>query len=151
VEDFDYIVYTDGCSLGNPGAGGVGIVIIDKDKQEKRFCKGFTRATNNQMELMAVILALKELPNNCKVSVFTDSEYVANALNQGWLERWKSNGWKTAAKKPVKNKELWEALDRELSQKKVVFNWVKGHSSDHYNNLAHTLANSAALKSENQI
>lgn len=135
-------IYTDGACSGNPGPGGWGAILIYEDiKKEISGAKADT--TNNIMEITAVLEALKLLKVECEVKVYSDSAYVVNAFNQGWIENWKKNNWKTAGKDPVKNRELWEEL-YELTQKhKVEFIKVKGHSDNEFNNRCDELATSA--------
>lgn len=135
-------IYTDGACSGNPGPGGWGAILMYEDvKKEISGAKKDT--TNNIMEITAVLEALKLLKVECEVKVYSDSAYVVNAFNQGWIENWKKNNWKTAGKDPVKNRELWEEL-YELTQKhKVEFIKVKGHSDNKFNNRCDELATSA--------
>lgn len=135
-------IYTDGACSGNPGPGGWGAILMYEDiKKEISGAKENT--TNNIMEITAVLEALKLLKFECEVKVYSDSAYVVNAFNQGWIENWKKNNWKTAGKDPVKNRELWEEL-YELTQKhKVEFIKVKGHSDNEFNNRCDELATSA--------
>ena len=132
-------IYTDGACSGNPGPGGWGAILMYEDiKKEISGAKKDT--TNNIMEITEVLEALKLLKVECKVKVYSDSAYVVNAFNQGWIENWKKNNWRTAGKDPVKNQELWEEL-YELTQKhKVEFIKVKGHSDNEYNNRCDELA-----------
>lgn len=135
-------IYTDGACSGNPGPGGWGAILMYEDiKKEISGAKADT--TNNIMEITAVLEALKLLKFECEVKIYSDSAYVVNAFNQGWIENWKKNNWKTAGKDPVKNRELWEEL-YELTQKhKVEFIKVKGHSDNEFNNRCDELATSA--------
>lgn len=135
-------IYTDGACSGNPGPGGWGAILMYEDiKKEISGAKKDT--TNNIMEITAVLEALRLLKVECKVKVYSDSAYVVNAFNQGWIENWKKNNWRTAGKDPVKNQELWEEL-YELTQKhKVEFIKVKGHSDNEFNNRCDFLATSA--------
>ena len=135
-------IYTDGACSGNPGPGGWGAILMYEDiKKEISGAKENT--TNNIMEITAVLEALKLLKMECEVKVYSDSAYVVNAFNQGWIENWKKNNWRTAGKDPVKNKELWVEL-YELTQKhKVEFIKVKGHSDNEFNNRCDYLATSA--------
>lgn len=135
-------IYTDGACSGNPGPGGWGAILMYEDiKKEISGAKKDT--TNNIMEITAVLEALKLLKQECNVKVYSDSAYVVNAFNQGWIENWKKNNWKTSGKDPVKNRELWEEL-YELTQKhKVEFIKVKGHSDNEFNNRCDYLATSA--------
>ncbi|MBQ7410966.1 MAG: ribonuclease HI [Clostridia bacterium] len=135
-------IYTDGACSGNPGPGGWGAILMYEDiKKEISGAKKDT--TNNIMEITAVLEALKLLKQECNVKVYSDSAYVVNAFNQGWIENWKKNNWRTSGKDPVKNRELWEEL-YELTQKhKVEFIKVKGHSDNEFNNRCDYLATSA--------
>ena len=132
-------MYTDGACKGNPGIGGWGVFI--KYRYNEDNLSGFELdTTNNKMELMAVIEGLKTIPPNSEVTVFTDSQYVKNGISQ-WIINWKRNGWKTASKKPVKNKDLWQRLDILVKKNKVDWKWVKGHSGNPGNERADQLAN----------
>lgn len=132
-------LYTDGACKGNPGPGGWGTLIRYKNA-EKELCGGEPNTTNNRMELMAVIQGLKTLTRACEVKVTTDSQYVKNGI-QSWIHNWKKNGWKTAAKKPVKNADLWKELDEQVARHQVQWAWVKGHSGHAENERADQLAN----------
>jgi len=138
-------IYTDGACSGNPGKGGWGAILIYGDI-EKQISGGNPQTTNNQMELTAVIEALKLLNKPCDVEVYTDSKYVMDGINS-WIHNWKRNNWRNAAKKPVKNKDLWISLDEQVNKHKVHFNWVKGHSGDKYNEIADGLATGAIVYS----
>ena len=136
-------IYTDGSSIGNPGPGGYGIVMLVEGKDyKKEFSQGFKLTTNNRMELLAAIMALKKIKSSSDVIIFTDSVYVKNGITE-WMVNWKKNGWKNANKKPVKNKDLWTKLDNLCEKNNVSWRWVKGHSSNKYNNLADELATRA--------
>lgn len=138
-------IYTDGSCLGNPGKGAyAGILSFGSIRKE--IVAGFERTTNNRMELLAVIESLHCLKEPCFVELFTDSQYVAKAIKEGWLYNWKKNGWQTAQKKPVKNKDLWEALDKELLKHDVNFNWIKGHAGHPENERCDELAREEASK-----
>ncbi len=132
-------IYTDGACSGNPGKGGWGAVLV-YNKREKELCGGEAQTTNNRMELTAVIEALSALREPCEVELTTDSKYVCDAINQGWLDSWKSNGWKKADKKPVLNVDLWERLLPLIETNKVDFIWVKGHNGHPYNEKCDELA-----------
>ena len=135
-------VYTDGSCLENPGKGGwAAIIIIDGKKSELKGSKENT--TNNQMELLAPINALKNIPKGSKVQIFTDSKYVKSGITD-WIHNWKKNGWKTADKKNVKNKNLWTELDNLSKKFEIEWNWVKAHSSDQLNNEVDLLAKKSA-------
>ena len=136
-------LYTDGSCLGNPGKGGYGAILEFKGKKQE-LSAGFLRTTNNRMELLAVITGLNKLKEACNVNIYTDSQYVAKAIRQGWLENWKKNGWKNASKKPVKNQDLWIALDTALNRHNVTFNWIKGHAGHPENERCDELARTCA-------
>ena len=131
-------IYTDGACRGNPGPGGWG-VLIEHENVNKELFGGMQVTTNNQMELLAPIQALKKIPKGSKVEIFTDSKYVKSGITE-WIHNWKKNGWKTANKKPVANKELWIELDTIVQFHNVQWFWVKGHSGNHYNEIADQLA-----------
>ena len=135
-------VYTDGSCLENPGNGGWAAIIIDDGKKTQ--IKGSKKnTTNNQMELMAPIEALKKIPKGSKVQIFTDSKYVKSGITE-WIHNWKKNGWKTANKQKVKNKDLWVELDLLSSQFDIKWSWVKAHSIDKLNNEVDLIAREAA-------
>jgi len=135
-------IYTDGSCIGNPGKGGwAAIILIDGKKTEIKGNKEDT--TNNQMELLAPIKALKEIPKGSKVQIFTDSKYVKSGITE-WIHNWKKNGWKTANKKDVSNKELWTELDLLNNEFEINWNWVKAHATDELNNEVDLLAREAA-------
>ena len=135
-------IYTDGSCLENPGNGGWAAIIIDDEKKTQ--IKGSKKnTTNNQMELLAPIEALKKIPKGSKVEIFTDSKYVKSGITE-WIHNWKKNGWKTSDKQPVKNKELWEELDLLANQFEISWNWVKAHSTDELNNEVDLIAREAA-------
>ena len=135
-------IYTDGSCLENPGNGGWAAIIIDGGKKTQ--IKGSKKnTTNNQMELLAPIEALKKIPKDNKVQIFTDSKYVKSGITE-WIHNWKKNGWKTANKEPVKNKELWTELDLLANEFEISWNWVKAHSTDKLNNEVDLIAREAA-------
>ena len=135
-------VYTDGSCLENPGNGGWAAIIIDDGKKTQ--IKGSKKnTTNNQMELMAPIEALKKIPKGSKVQIFTDSKYVKSGITE-WIHNWKKNGWKTTNKQKVKNKDLWVELDLLSSQFDIKWSWVKAHSIDKLNNEVDLIAREAA-------
>ncbi len=135
-------IYTDGSCLENPGNGGwAAIIIIDGKKTQIKGSKKNT--TNNQMELIATIQALKKIPKGSKVEMFTDSKYVKSGITE-WIHNWKKNDWKNAKKKKVKNKELWLELDFLNDQFDIKWNWVKSHSTDKLNNEVDLIAREAA-------
>ena len=137
-----YKIYTDGACSGNPGPGGWGAVIIDQDNKQKNISGSEKNTTNNRMELLAAIMSLKKIKTNSEVVIFTDSTYVKNGITE-WMKNWKKNGWKNSSKKPVKNKDLWEKLDKLCEANSVSWKWVKGHSTNEFNNLADELATKA--------
>ena len=135
-------IYTDGSCLGNPGKGGWAAIIIKDGK--KIHIKGSKKnTTNNQMELIAPIEALKKIPKGSNVQIFTDSKYVKSGIT-AWIHNWKKNGWKTVNKQPVKNKDLWTELDLMTSEFKIKWSWIKGHSTDKLNNEVDLIAREAA-------
>lgn len=137
----EVIIYTDGACRGNPGPGGWGAVLTYGSK--KRELSGSEKeTTNNRMELLAAIQALESLKRSCKVSLYTDSQYVRKGILE-WMDNWKKRGWKTAARKPVKNQDLWISLDTVLTRHDVDWHWVKGHSGVAGNEHADSLANEA--------
>ena len=141
-------IYTDAVCKGNPGRGGYGIVIMTKinDKiYKKEFSKGYKLTTNNRMELLAVIEGLKKLKFSCNVNLYSDSSYVVNAINKKWLDNWQKTNWENNT---VKNIDLWKQLIPLLKIHNVEFNWVKGHSSNIYNNRCDELAVNARLSND---
>ena len=137
-------LHTDGSALGNPGKGGWGFILIF-GKHEKEGSGSVKHATNNQMELMAVIKGLEAIKEPCEIKLFSDSKYVLDGLEK-WIHGWKAKGWKTANRKDVKNKEMWMELDEMRSKHKIDFNWVKGHNGDPLNERVDKLAHTAATK-----
>ena len=135
-------IYTDGACSGNPGPGGWGAILMYNGAQ-KEISGSSKETTNNIMEITAVLEALKLLKEECQVKIYSDSAYVVNAFNQGWIYNWRKNNWKTASKDPVKNRELWEELYNLTTKHKVEFIKVKGHSDNEYNNRCDFLATSA--------
>ena len=137
-----YDIYTDGACSGNPGLGGWGAVIIDENKNQKEISGKEKDTTNNRMELMAPIMALKKIQANSEIVIFTDSTYVKKGITE-WIKKWKINGWKNANNQSVKNKDLWLKLDDLCKDNKIKWTWVKGHSNNEYNDLADGLATQA--------
>lgn len=133
------VIYADGACKGNPGPGGWG-AWISMGEHSKELCGGEPVTTNNRMELTAVIRALEALKRACNVKVYTDSVYVQKGMTE-WIDNWKKRGWRTADKKPVKNDDLWQALDVLAQQHKIEWLWVKGHAGDVGNERADALAN----------
>jgi len=134
-------IYTDGACSGNPGPGGWG-AILRHGETDRELSGGAADTTNNRMELMAAIGSLKALKTPCKVDLYTDSSYVRDGIN-GWINGWKRNGWKTAARKPVKNADLWQELDSARNGHEVTWHWVKGHAGHPENERADELARTA--------
>ena len=132
-------IYTDGACSGNPGPGGWGAILM-LDDYKKEILGYNPNTTNNIMEITAVLEAVKMLKYECEITIYSDSAYVVNAFLQGWIYNWQKNNWKTADKKPVKNKELWEELYSELTKHKFEFVKVKGHSDNEFNNRCDYLA-----------
>ena len=143
----DIQIWTDGACSGNPGPGGWGVLLIAGDKRKELY-GGDPDTTNNRMELMAAIEALNALKKPSAVTLHTDSTYVKDGLTK-WIHGWKRNGWKTAAKKPVKNKDLWQALETACDRHEIKWVWVKGHAGDEGNEKADELARLGAEEARN--
>lgn len=135
----DVELYTDGACRGNPGPGGWGVLLRARG-QEREICGGALLTTNNRMELLAAIEGLAALKRPCSVALYTDSEYLRKGIGE-WLPRWKATGWRTAARKPVKNEDLWRRLEEAAARHEVQWHWVKGHSGHPENERADALAN----------
>jgi len=135
----EVIVHTDGACRGNPGPGGWGAV-LESGSTSRELYGGETHTTNNRMEMTAVIRALQALKRDCRVKIVTDSKYVLQGMTE-WMAGWKQKGWKTAAKKPVLNRDLWRELDTLASRHEITWEWVKGHSGHPLNERADQLAN----------
>ena len=131
-------IYTDGACSGNPGPGGWGALLLHGSRS-RRLKGGERSTTNNRMELMGAIKALEALQRTCRVRLHTDSQYVRNGITS-WIHSWKKNGWKTAARKPVKNEDLWRRLDELAAEHHVEWVWVRGHSGNEGNEIADQLA-----------
>jgi ribonuclease HI len=136
------MAYTDGACSYNPGPGGWATVLIYRGR-EKSFSGFEPETTNNRMELTAVLEALRALKEPCDVDIYTDSAYIHNAFEKGWIDRWQRNGWKTASKQPVENQDLWTGILEAAGTHRVRYNKVKGHANDKYNNLCDELARRA--------
>lgn len=132
-------LYTDGSCSCNPGPGGWGAILLYQGAM-KELSGGAPDTTNNRMELTAAIAGLEALKESCQVELYTDSQYLASAIQKGWLESWKRRDWKKVNKSPVLNPDLWQALDRQLARHQVTFHWVKGHADNVYNNRCDALA-----------
>ncbi len=133
------VLYTDGACRGNPGPGGWGVLMQYGAKRKELF-GGEDQTTNNRMELMAAIAGLEALKRTCQVDLYTDSQYVRKGITE-WIHGWKKNGWKTSAKKDVKNRDLWQRLDESIARHRVNWHWVKGHAGHPGNERADALAN----------
>lgn len=147
-KEYNVEIYTDGSCLNNTnkqGIGGFGAVLICNGK-EKKICGSCTNTTNNQMELLAVIEALKQLKCKCNVIVYTDSMYIVEAINKRWLDRWVSNNWTRGKNKELKNVTFWKELKKEMDKHNIKFVWVKGHSGDYYNELCDSIAEYSSRK-----
>lgn len=140
-------LFTDGACKGNPGPGGWG-ALLRYGNAEKKLYGGEANTTNNRMELMAAIEGLKALKESCEVHLTTDSQYVRQGITQ-WMHGWKKNGWKTSARQPVKNEDLWRLLDEQVNRHQVKWFWVKGHSGHPENEIADELANLGILSIKN--
>ncbi|MBD3420816.1 MAG: ribonuclease HI [Chitinivibrionales bacterium] len=136
-------IYTDGACSGNPGPGGFG-TIITFGKNEKVLAQGFRDTTNNRMEMLAVIVGLEQLKQPCEVTVVTDSQYVANAISQGWVLKWKANGWKRNKKDRAQNVDMWERYLKAANSHEITMQWVRGHNGHAYNERCDLLAVTAA-------
>jgi ribonuclease HI len=136
-------IYTDGSSRGNPGPGGFGAILIC-GQHRKEISQGFQRTTNNRMELLGVIESLKTLKRPCRVTVYSDSTYVVQAIKQNWLSNWKRRNWKTSTNTPVKNVDLWLKLEEQLAIHQVTFKWIQGHAGHPQNERCDELAVAAS-------
>ena len=137
-----YIIYTDGACSGNPCPGGWGAVIFDENKKQIIISGKEIMTTNNRMELLAPIMAIKRIKEKSEITVYTDSTYLKNGITD-WIKKWEKNGWKNSSNQPIKNKDLWLELNKLSSEHKVSWNWVEGHSNNEFNNLADKLATEA--------
>ena len=131
-------IYTDGACSGNPGKGGWAAIILD-DLNLSSISGSESNTTNNRMELMGPIMALKKIKKKSEITIFTDSKYVKDGITD-WIKKWKQNNWKSSNKKPVKNKDLWVKLDNSCQKHKITWKWVKAHAGNKYNDLADKLA-----------
>ena len=132
-------IYTDGACSGNPGPGGYGAILM-YEENKKEISGGEANTTNNKMELMAAIVALETLKEPCDVELYSDSAYLVNAYNQNWIEGWKKKNWKNSSRQDVKNRDLWERLEKQTAIHNVKFIKVKGHSDNEFNNRCDELA-----------
>lgn len=138
-------IYTDGACSGNPGPGGYGVVLKYREI-EKELSGGFACTTNNRMELMAIIKGLEALKKPCRVILYSDSQYVINALTRGWVKKWEAGNWQRPNKSPVKNVDLWKKLLSLAARHKITWVWVRGHDANKYNNRCDRLAVAASKK-----
>ena len=134
-----YVIYTDGACSGNPGPGGWGAIILSEEKNETNISGKEKSTTNNRMELMAPIMALRKIKKASKVIIYTDSIYLKNGITT-WIKNWEKNGWKSVNKKPVKNKDLWVTLNKLSKEHVINWKWVKAHAGNKYNEIADKLA-----------
>ena len=136
-------IYTDGSSRGNPGPGGYGTLLIYQG-HKKELSSGFAKTTNNRMEIMAAIAGIESLKEPCKVTVYSDSKYVIDAMDKGWIHGWKKKGWSRGPKKPLQNADLWQRMDSVVKSHDISWKWVKGHAGIPENERCDQLANEAA-------
>lgn len=137
-------IFTDGAARGNPGPGGYGVVIVYPNQSKVELSQGYKKTTNNRMELLAAIRGLSYLSEPSEVILYSDSKYLIDSFNKGWLKSWKQNDWKTAGGSPVKNQDMWRTLLSLITLHKVEFHWVKGHDGNPYNERCDRLAVMAA-------
>ena len=137
-----YVIYTDGACSGNPGPGGWGAVILDEEKNETNISGEEKSTTNNRMELMAPIMALRKIKKPSKIIIYTDSTYLRNGITI-WIKNWEINGWMSANKKPIKNKDLWVTLNKLSEEQSIDWKWIKAHTGNKYNEIADKLATGA--------
>tara|TARA_B110000211_G_scaffold194491_1_gene222651 strand:- start:501 stop:929 length:429 start_codon:yes stop_codon:yes gene_type:complete len=138
----EYMIYTDGACSGNPGPGGWGAVILDEKNNETNISGEEKSTTNNRMELTAPIMALRKVKKASKITIYTDSTYLKNGITT-WIKNWEKNGWISANKKPVKNKDLWLTLNKLSKEQVIDWKWVKAHDGNKYNEIADKLATKA--------
>lgn len=138
------VIYTDGACLGNPGPGGWA-ALVRVGTESTTLCGGDSSTTNNRMEMQAVITSLTHLPEPFDIQLYTDSRYVINGIND-WIDTWYMNNWRTANRKPVKNKDLWQELHARTQEHSITWHWVRGHSGDQFNELVDRLAREEAFK-----
>lgn len=138
-------IHTDGGALGNPGPGGYGVV-LSYEQYHRELSGGFRHTTNNRMELLAAIMGLRALKTRCAVTLYSDSQYLVNAMTQGWAKRWQANGWMRNKKERALNPDLWEKLLQLCEQHTVTFRWLKGHAGNPYNERCDRLVKEAARR-----
>ena len=144
-------IYTDGACSGNPGPGGWAAVLLDGEGRRRELSDGLRNTTNNRMELLAVIQALETLKRSCDVRLFSDSEYVVNAINKGWLRGWHAKGWIKSDKKPVLNVDLWQRLLPQLERHAITFIWTRGHAGNPENERCDELAVAASRRTDLEL
>lgn len=144
MNDYDYLVYTDGACIGNPGPGGWAAIIRDRNGSERILAGNAMRTTNNRMELSAALQALRVLPEGVRVLLRTDSRHLADAIEQGWAERWRAHGWKRNRRERAENSDLWEQLLAELERRSVRIEWVRSHNGDRLNERCDAIARQEA-------
>ena len=142
-ENRSIIIYTDGACHGNPGPGGYAAILIS-EKNQKELSGGFSKTTNNRMELMAAIKGLESLKKSCDVTLYSDSQYLVQSMTQGWVQKWQANGWKRNKKSPALNVDLWKQILDLCAKHEVNFEWTKGHAGHPENERCDLLANQAA-------
>ena len=144
----EILIYTDGSCLGNPGPGGWAYIICDpQNGQREQQSGGFAKTTNNRMEILSVIEALQTLTEPCKITLFSDSQYVCYAISKGWLRSWRNKNWIKSDKKPVKNVDLWKRLIPLLENHTLTIKWLRGHTGHRENEQCDTMARACAAKS----
>ena len=152
VDKTKVTLYTDGACSGNPGKGGYGAILVHVDangvKHEKEFSAGYQNTTNNQMELLAVIVGLEALKKPCNVKIISDSKYVVDSIEKGWLDNWVAKGWRKSDNKPVPNCELWKRLISAKKNHDIELEWIKGHAGHEYNERCDKLAVEAYKKDD---
>ena len=139
------IIYTDGSCIGNPGPGGYGVVLL-YGEHRKEYSGGYRKTTNNRMEILAAIVGLEALKTSCQVTLYSDSQYLVNAMDQGWAVRWRANGWRRNKREKALNPDLWDRLLEICENHDVEFRWVRGHAGDPENERCDRLAFEAARK-----
>ncbi len=143
-------IYTDGACTGNPGPGGYGAVLL-YDRHRREISAGYRRTTNNRMEMMAIIHALELLKERCRVTLYTDSQYIAESINNGWVHRWQKNGWRRSRKDKALNSDLWTRILALFEKHQVAVKWVRGHAGDPENEMADQLATRAIRSDSLQV
>ena len=143
-------IYTDGACIGNPGPGGYGVVLMFM-KHRRELSRGYRNTTNNRMEVLAAIVGLETLEEPCRVTLFSDSQYLVNAISKGWAQKWQANGWKRNKKERALNPDLWERLLAICERHDVEFEWVRGHAGNKENECCDRLATHAAESSATEI